>query len=102
MGEAALHQSVQLVSARRQEAQGKEWDTDNRQMLAAPLFPPEVRSSFPRQRCHDSQDPQRAVGLLAKGKEFVDSNGGNDELSLQVNGYRNSEGFRTSSSFESH
>ena len=35
-------------------------------------------------------------------KEFVDSNGGNDELSLQVNGYRNSEGFRTSSSFESH
>ena len=102
VGEATLHQSAQLVFARRQEAQGKEWDTDNRQMLAAPSYPPEVRSSFPRQRCHDSQDPQCAMGLLAEGKEFVDSNGGNDEVSVQVNSFRNSEGFRTSSGFESH
>ena len=47
VGEATLHQSAQLVFARRQEAQGKEWDADNRQMLAAPSFPPEVRSCFP-------------------------------------------------------
>ena len=32
----------------------------------------------------------------------MDSNGGNDEVSVQVNGYRNAEGFRTSSSFEPH